>query len=59
METSADCLREKILFFTELRPCDLPDFVTLAEVAHAHPVTICHHPNAGIQILDESRSPEQ
>jgi hypothetical protein len=41
----------KIFIFTELQPCDLPDFVTLAKAAHAHPVTICHHPNAGIQIL--------
>jgi hypothetical protein len=35
----------------ELQPCDLPDFVTLAKVAHAHPITICHHPTPGIQIL--------
>jgi hypothetical protein len=41
----------KNFIFTELQPCDLPDFVTLAKAAHAHPVTICHHPNAGIQIL--------
>jgi len=38
-------------YFAELQPCDLPDFVTLAKVAHAHPITICHHPTPGIQIL--------
>jgi len=41
----------RIFISAELQPCDLPDFVTLAKVAHAHPITICCHPTPGIQIL--------